>query len=325
MIPTKRSSLLQAVFLVVAGSSAGWGEKTRSLPAVAAPTSAPPASRLSPPVAGSPRAATGATAAAGAAMISRQNATSVQSLQLPSVYAPTRPRVAAPRYPWKTNIVTTVFWIGEPSTGVTAATNVKSSWDPQWQASYGGFDDPDPGSRSWDFRPKTFEPRQNPFYIALPFNDQTNKGIAPTVIPWFARHPNRHTGGTVCKGQWLAVRFGKKTCYAQWEDCGPFETDDWGYVFGKNAQPKTMMNNGVGLDISPAVRDYLGIISGVRCDGRFCDLPEVPDGPWRKFGANNPFVKSKEQELALRIKRMEELERQRDLWLKNTYNPSLGY
>ena len=85
------------------------------------------------------------------------------------------------------------------------------------------------------------------------------------------------------------------------------------------------MNNGAGLDIAPAIRDYLGIVSGVRCDWRFCDLSEVPDGPWRKFGANNPFVRSKEQALADRIKRSAELQAQRAEWLRTKYNPALEY
>ena len=31
----------------------------------------------------------------------------------PQVFVPTASRPAATRFPWKTNIVTTVFWIGE--------------------------------------------------------------------------------------------------------------------------------------------------------------------------------------------------------------------
>ncbi len=264
------------------------------------------------------------TPAAATAIIKKNPAAAV-NLRLPTIYAPTRPRVTSERYPWKTNIVTTIFWIGEPSTGVTAACNTMSSWDTQWQITYGGYDDPDPSTRTWDFRPKAFMPRQNPFYIALPFNDITNKAVARSMIPWYAEHPGSRTGQTVLKGRWLAIRFGKKICYAQWEDCGPFETDDAAYVFGKNPQPKTVMNNGVGLDISPAVRDYLGIVSGVRCDWRFCDLHEVPDGPWRKFGANNPFVNSNQRELAERIQRHDELAELREVWLRENYNPALGY
>ena len=123
---------------------------------------------------------------------------------------------------------------------------------------------------------------------------------------------------------WLAIRLGKKICYAQWEDVGPFETDDWGYVFGRNPQPKTVMNNGVGLDVSPAVRDYLGLVSGVRCDWRFCEVSEVPDGPWRKFGENNPFVTMKDRQWAERIKRLAELERERAAWLKQSRTTVMG-
>ena len=257
-------------------------------------------------------------------LVIRQNPAAAARAQLPAVYAPTRPRTGLTRFPWKTNIVTTVFWIGEPSTGVTAACNTKSSWDTAWQVTYGGYDDPDPGARKWDFSPKAFEPRQNPFYIALPFNDVTNREIAATVIPWYASTPRKSKYDSVIKGRWVAIRLGKKICYAQWEDVGPFETDDWAYVFGKNPQPKTVMNNGVGLDVSPAVRDYLGLVSGVRCDWRFCEVSEVPDGPWRKFGTNNPFVKSKDRQLAERIARMEELERQREEWLKNSRSTVIG-
>ena len=257
-------------------------------------------------------------------LIIRQNPAAAARAQLPAVYAPTRPRTGLTRFPWKTNIVTTVFWIGEPSTGVTAACNTKSSWDPNWQISYGGFDDPDPSARKWDFSPKAFEPKQNPFYIALPFNDVTNRDVAPSVIPWYAATPRSSKYDSVIKGRWVAIKLGKKICYAQWEDVGPFETDDWAYVFGKNPQPKTVMNNGVGLDVSPAVRDYLSLVSGVRCDWRFCDVSEVPDGPWRKFGVNNPFVKSKERQLADRIARLAELERQREEWLKQSKSTVIG-
>ena len=37
-----------------------------------------------------------------------------------------RPGFFAGRYPWKVNIVTEVFWIGEPGSGTGSA------WDPEW-------------------------------------------------------------------------------------------------------------------------------------------------------------------------------------------------
>ena len=51
------------------------------------------------------------------------------------------------RYPWKKNIVTTVFWIGEKPSGNNPVPNRISSWDKNWSRSYGGFDDPNPAHR----------------------------------------------------------------------------------------------------------------------------------------------------------------------------------
>jgi hypothetical protein len=87
-------------------------------------------------------------------------------------------------------------------------------------------------------------------------------------------------------------------------------------VFGY-ARPKNPENNAAGLDISPSVRDYLKIRSGLRCDWRFVNLVEVPPGPWRRYGANNHFVantESKEDQAA----RIERLKKAREEWLKNS-------
>ncbi len=194
------------------------------------------------------------------------------------------------RYPWKENIVTTVFWVGERPTANNPTPNHKSSWDPAWAGNYGGFDSPDPGARN-GFVPRAFTPRLNPFYIALPYNDVSqgkHKVEAPTVIPWF-RQAVLQYGKTVLRGRWIAVRRGSKTAYAQWEDCGPFSTDHWQYVFG-NERPRANLNAGAGLDVSPAVRDYLGLQPTDVTSWRFVDESEVPPGPWRNWGENNPFV-----------------------------------
>src|ERR687887_400738 len=42
------------------------------------------------------------------------------------------------RYPWKSNIVTTVFWIGEKPSGNNPVPNRVSSWDKEWTKNYGG-------------------------------------------------------------------------------------------------------------------------------------------------------------------------------------------
>lgn len=194
------------------------------------------------------------------------------------------------RYPWKRNIVTTVFWVGERPTPNNPTPNHKSSWDAQWAINFGGFDNPDPAARA-NFIPKKFIPRQNPFYVALPYNDVTRGTTKPEsrrVIPWFKQAFERE-GKSVCKGRWVAIRHGNRICYAQWEDCGPFRTDHWQYVFG-NDRPRPNLNQGAGLDVSPAVRDYLGLKGKDVCDWKFVEFNEVPNGPWAKYGDNNTFV-----------------------------------
>jgi len=194
------------------------------------------------------------------------------------------------RYLWRRGIITTIFWIGERPRGNNPVPNFRSSWDKYWYYSYGGYDNPDPGSRR-NFIPINFVPRQNPFYFALPYDDVEGghtKYEASRVIPWFKQAFDRD-GQTVLKDRWIAVRHGNKVCYAQWEDCGPFRTDDWRYVFG-NESPRPNLNQGAGLDVSPAVRDYLGLGTKDACDWKFVEFREVPPGPWARYGDNNTFV-----------------------------------
>jgi hypothetical protein len=194
------------------------------------------------------------------------------------------------RYRWRRGIVTTIFWIGERPRGHNPVPNARSSWDRYWYHSYGGYDNPDAGSRR-NFIPINFVPRQNPFYFALPYNDVLGghtKQEASRVIPWFKPAFVRD-GQTVLKDRWIAVQHGNKVCYAQWEDCGPFRTDDWRYVFG-DERPRPNLNQGAGLDVSPAVRDYLGLGIKDACDWKFVEFREVPAGPWAVYGDNNTFV-----------------------------------
>jgi hypothetical protein len=262
----------------------------------------------------------GETASLNALSLSKQSA---QATAMPRVFVPTLPRTAYTRYPWKTDITATVFWIGELPTQNNPVPNKASSWDTEWQKNFGGYDNPDPASRTNDFCPAGFTPRQNPFYIALPYNDvinhMTTKSEAAKVVPWYKQRFTK-AGKTVLKGTWVAIRYGNRVCYAQWEDCGPFVTDDYEYVFG-NARPKNAQNNGAGIDISPAVRDYLGIKSGAKCDWRFVDLNEVAAGPWCNLGDNNHFVQSKSRQSQVQTQalasRLEELRKARDEYFKS--------
>ena len=193
--------------------------------------------------------------------------------------------------PWKKNITSTVFWIGEKPAGANKTPNHKSSWDTNWAKNFGGFDDPDPKART-GYRPKAFIPRQNPFYIALPYNDlrsyNRQKPEAAEVIPWHKYYFVR-PGRSICKGVWVQIIHDGKSCFAQWEDCGPWNTDDYEYVFGDKQTPKTSKNGAAGIDVSPAVRDFLGLQSGEKCHWRFVPFHRIPEGPWRLYGTNNPF------------------------------------
>lgn len=212
------------------------------------------------------------------------------------------PPLPGERYPWREQIVTTTFWVGETPTKNNPVPNDKSSWDANWAENYGGYDNPDKATRNSEFIPASFVPRQNPFYIALPYNDKMIQGHKPEaseVIPWF-KEAYQGSGKTVLKGRWIAIRYKGKVAYAQWEDCGPFRTDHWQYVFGTD-RPKPNLNKGAGLDVSPAVRDFLGMADTDVTDWKFVDFDEVPSGPWARYGDNNTFVINKriaEQEIA---------------------------
>ena len=194
------------------------------------------------------------------------------------------------RFPWKAQIVTTVFWIGEKPAPNNPVPNRVSCWDKDWTKNYGGVDDPNPANRS-NYIPVKFTPRQNPFYCALPYNDKAREGHrpeAPRIVPWF-NAAYQGPAVSTCKSRWIAIRKGNRVAYAQWEDAGPFRTDHWQYVFG-NERPKPNLNKGAGLDVSPAVRDYLGLQGTDVTDWRFVDFSEVPRGPWSTLGENNTFV-----------------------------------
>ena len=194
------------------------------------------------------------------------------------------------KYRWKCNIVTTTFWIGESATKNNPVPNRTSAWDAEWARNYGGSDSPEFRERR-NYIPVGFTPGQNPFYVALPYNDVihgTTKTEAARIIPWF-KQAFRKSGETVCKDRWIAIRRGDRVVYAQWEDCGPFRTDHWEYVFG-DERPKPNLNHGAGLDVSPAVRDYLRMNDTDVTDWHFVDFSEVPPGPWTQYGDNNTFV-----------------------------------
>ena len=180
---------------------------------------------------------------------------------------------------WRGNVVATVFWVGEEPTEANPTPNHASAWDPNWKENFGGYDDP---KRRNGYLPAAFRPQLNPFYVALPYNDIgsdfRHRPEVSEVIPWFWTD-YRGEGISVCKGRWIAIHHEGRICYAQWEDVGPFETDHWQYVFG-GEKPRENRNKDAGIDISPAVRDFLRLKSGERVQWRFVEDHRVPQGPW---------------------------------------------
>jgi hypothetical protein len=152
-------------------------------------------------------------------------------------------------------ILATTFWVGEQG-------NQASAWDPQWVKSFGGVDDPDKRN---GFLPAGFEPRQNPFYCALPCNDVAGKPGAKSAF----------------KDCWVEVRANGKSCLCQWEDVGPWYADDARYVF-EGARPKAEAEGKAGIDLSPAVRDYLKLSGKDLVDWCFVSAAKVPAGPWKQ-------------------------------------------
>ena len=180
------------------------------------------------------------------------------------------------------NITATIFWVGEAATQDNDFIhNSASAWLDDWQAAYGGVDDP---NNRCGWLPCGFTPKENSFYFALPYNDLHDDGsrkASARNIPWYGKVIDANPTSVV-KNHWIKITLqkatGEKTAYAQWEDAGPFVYDDFDYVFG-DGKPTS---NRAGLDLSPATASYLGINGRGAVSWQFVDDLEVPDGPWKE-------------------------------------------
>jgi hypothetical protein len=201
----------------------------------------------------------------------------------PQPTAPTAPIVEQPKETVSQpaaseykNVMTSLFWVGEgsgPENGYIS--NAPSYWDGQWQKSYGGVDSP---NNRCGYKPCAFTPKENPFYFALPYGERDpNGGLRSNVknIPWHG------DGKLLIKNRWIEIKYNGKTTYAQWQDVGPNHTDDFDYVFG-NKPHKNTFGVKAGLDVSPAVWDYLGMKTNSATSWRFIDESQVPAGPWKE-------------------------------------------
>jgi hypothetical protein len=169
-----------------------------------------------------------------------------------------------------TDIMTTIFWVGEEANISTNGniSNIASAWDENWLKNYS--------------EPKTSSLKENSFYFALPFNDFDQNGERKenleSFIPW-AKYYDLEGENSICKNRWIKITQNSKTAYAQWEDVGPFGEDDEAYVFG-TAPVNNQINSTAGLDVSPAVAEYLNLTGLDKTTWELVDFVDVPTGPW---------------------------------------------
>ena len=186
-------------------------------------------------------------------------------------------------YPIHSDITTTVFWVGEPADKDNQfIDNLASMWDDKWVADFGGVDDPN--SRN-GYYPSKFIPHENPFYFALPYTDIVNGSRMPDAYRVYWSHDKIwDVSESMVKNKWIKITKGDKTVYAQWEDAGPFVYDDVNYVFG-TTDPQNTQNNNAGLDVSPAVSDFINLYGHTNnvVTWQFVDFNDVPDGPWKNI------------------------------------------
>jgi hypothetical protein len=173
--------------------------------------------------------------------------------------------------------MTTIFWVGEDASSENGYIhNHGSYWDSNWMKHFGGVDNP---LNRRGYMPATFTPKQNPFYVALPFAEVDPEGHLKEVAK---KIPGYGTGrGPLTRNRWVEIRYRGTSCFAQWQDVGPFGEDDFDWVFGAADKPKNTKGLKAGLDISPAAAQYLNMKDSDRSEWRFVDEKDVPDGPWK--------------------------------------------
>ncbi|MDY7540816.1 hypothetical protein QN355_17015 [Cryobacterium sp. 10S3] len=210
-------------------------------------------------------------------------------------------RPAGTQFPWHTHIISTTFWVGEVFDPTAAdGSQVLSTYDSLWIQSFGGCDgvlgdgscQTEQRRSANGFLPSQMAPKENPFYLDLPFDDvhdQTALSMRQKVIPWAGEPAYATPAGdptaSLMKNRWVRIRANGQTCYGQIEDAGPGSYHDASYVFGSNDQrPENRKFNGAGMDVSPALNGCLHFtdVNGETdtVDWQFLAASDVPAGPW---------------------------------------------
>ncbi len=197
-------------------------------------------------------------------------------------------------YPLHKNALATQFYIGE--TGLDGTT----AWDCQAVVHYGGIDSP--FNRN-GYLP-SFQPKENPFYFALPYTDIGDDGAHKKDIPWYNAKLDKGDNYSFVKNHWVKIKRDDKICYGQWEDSltpdilniagkriGYGKPNHFDYVFGSSSPTHP------GIDISPALSDCLGMRDPDdkeygHTDGlvswQFINDNDVPAGSWKDVVTTTP-------------------------------------
>jgi len=217
------------------------------------------------------------------------------------------PADAKPRgsvYPLHTDIVATTFWVGEIfDPNAPDGSQMISTYDDDWYASYGGCDGVHVGGEcrterrtaANDYFPSSMTPRQNPFYLDLPYddlNDAAGLRYRRKHVPWAKGMPWAviavNKNASIMKNRWVKISRKGRTCYGQIQDAGPGTYHNARYVFGSgDHRPASKRYNNAGMDVSPALNGCLRFseLDGQddRVSWRFVDAVDVPAGPWTKI------------------------------------------
>lgn len=190
---------------------------------------------------------------------------------------PTPTPVWSSKYIVHDDIYATMFWVGEKASGANDyIPNEASAWDTHWLERFGGIDNP---YKRDGYYPHGFTPKENPFYFALPYTEYGPTGLKASAytLPWYT--PGLPENTSILKNKWIRIKYENSVCYGQWQDAGPFEYDDYEYVF-EGEEPK---NDRAGIDLSPALKHCLKMATNDHVSWQFVDDEEVPDGPWKKI------------------------------------------
>lgn len=210
------------------------------------------------------------------------------------------------KYDLHENITATLFWIGEGATKENNyISNEPSAWDEKWTQHYGGIDNI---KDIINYSPSKFKAKENPFYIAIPYNDLDSQGNrksnAFNIIPW-SKERNYSNSESIIKNRWIKISKDNKYAFGQIEDVGPFGEDDEKYIFS-NKPPKNKMNDNAGIDLSPAITLYLNLNGKEKVDWKFVDFSDVEDGPWKNIITNSQLYYGEDY-----------------TYIKSTFNPKI--